>query len=223
VERLDELRGELRTVLGGGRLLDAVLPPIAFAILNAVAGLEPAIIAAVALAAALGVFRAFRGRPWLYAALGLASVTLAALGAWASGSAEGFFLPDLLVGSLLTLACVVSLVLRRPLVALTSHVVRGWTLGWYWHKLVRPAYFEVTAAWTIIFAVRLFLQVLSLTRGNARASLLLGLLGGWPATIALLIGSYLYGTWRLRALSGPSVDEYNRGAVPPWSGQRSGF
>jgi hypothetical protein len=46
---------------------------------------------------------------------------------------------------------------------------------------------------------------------------------GWPATIALLVVSYLYGTWRLRYLKGPSVEEFKAGAEPPWTGQRRGF
>jgi len=39
----------------------------------------------------------------------------------------------------------------------------------------------------------------------------------------LLVISYLYGTWRLRHLKGPSVEEFKAGAEPPWTGQRRGF
>ena len=49
------------------------------------------------------------------------------------------------------------------------------------------------------------------------------LLTGWPATILLLIASYLYGTWRLRKLGGPSVEEFKAGTEPPWEGQQRGF
>jgi len=35
--------------------------------------------------------------------------------------------------------------------------------------------------------------------------------------------TYLYGTWRLARLGGPSVLEYKEGAAPPWSGQQRGF
>jgi hypothetical protein len=38
-----------------------------------------------------------------------------------------------------------------------------------------------------------------------------------------LIASYLYGTWRLRNLGGPSVEEFKSGAEPPWEGQQRGF
>jgi hypothetical protein len=49
------------------------------------------------------------------------------------------------------------------------------------------------------------------------------LLTGWPATILLLVISYLYVTWRLRTLGGPSVEEFRTGEEPPWEGQRRGF
>jgi len=49
------------------------------------------------------------------------------------------------------------------------------------------------------------------------------LVTGWPATILLLVISYVYGTWRLRHLEGPNVEEFRAGAEPPWAGQRRGF
>jgi hypothetical protein len=42
---------------------------------------------------------------------------------------------------------------------------------------------------------------------------------GWPATIVLLVVSYLYGTWRLRNLSGPSTKSSNK--APSRRGQAS--
>jgi hypothetical protein len=108
-------------------------------------------------------------------------------------------------------------------VAWTSYIARRWPLDWYWHPKARPAYNEVTLAWAVFFAIRLGLQW-SLFQEQAA-----GLLGvvqvvtGWPATIALLVISYLYGSWRLRHLKGPSVEEFKAGAEPPWTGQRRGF
>jgi len=97
------------------------------------------------------------------------------------------------------------------------------TLGWYWHPQVRPAYAEVTLAWAVFFALRLLLQW-SLFREAAAALMgVVQILTGWPATIALLVLSYLFGTWRLRRLQVPSVEEFNDGASAPWSGQQRGF
>ena len=221
--KLQELTSEFRTVVGGGRLVDSLLPPLLFALLDALFGLLVAAGGAVAVAALLALLRLVRGQPLLYALLGLAGVAVAALSAWGAGGAQGFFLPGLLSGALLTLGCLGSVLARRPLVALTSHIARGWPLGWYWHPLVRPAYTEVTAAWALFFALRLALQAMAFLRGQDAVGVWVGLLGGWPATVVLLAASYLYGLWRLGRLGGPGMDEFRRGQPPPWEGQRQGF
>ena len=38
-----------------------------------------------------------------------------------------------------------------------------------------------------------------------------------------LIFSYIYGSWRLKNLGGPSVEEFNENKLPPWEGQIRGF
>jgi hypothetical protein len=121
------------------------------------------------------------------------------------------------------LLCLASLALGQPLVAWTSHVVRRWPREWYWHPKVRPAYAEVTVAWAVFFGVKLVLQAQLIRLGALQEIVWFQALSGWPATIALLLVSYLYGTWRLRRLGGPSVEEYRRGAPPPWSSQQRGF
>jgi hypothetical protein len=77
--------------------------------------------------------------------------------------------------------------------------------------------------WALFFALRLVLQ-LALLRGAVPGSLAVAnVVMGWPATIVLLAVSYLYGTWRLRVLQGPSVEEYRDSIGPPWKGQHRGF
>jgi hypothetical protein len=46
---------------------------------------------------------------------------------------------------------------------------------------------------------------------------------GFPATMSVLVLSYVYGTWRLRNLKGPGIDEFREGKSPPWEGQKKGF
>jgi hypothetical protein len=223
MDKLQELVSEFRSVVGGGRLIDSLAPPLLFALLNALFGLLVAGVGAVAAAVLLALYRLMRGQRLLYAMLGLAGVAIAAISAWGAGGPQGFFLPELLSGALLTLGCLVSILVGRPLVALTSHVARGWPMDWYWHHSVRPAYTEVTAAWALFFGLRLALQVLAFLRGQDAVGVWIGVLGGWPATVLLLAASYLYGLWRLNRLGGPSVEEFRRGQPPPWEGQRRGF
>ena len=137
--------------------------------------------------------------------------------------AEGYFVPAIITGAFTVVLCGVSIVAGRPLVAWTSYVARRWPLGWYWHPRVRPAYTEVTIAWTVVFAVKLAVQLLFFQEAQAGALAVVNVITGWPATVVLLALSYVYGLWRLGHLQGPSVAEFEAGAEPPWTGQRRGF
>ena len=222
-DKARELLEEFRAVAGKVGLLDTILPPVLFLLLNGLAGFNAAMIGALGLSFVIAVLRLRRGQSLLYALAGLGSVGFAIALAFLLGRSEGFFLPGIVNGGVTVALALVSLLIRKPMVAWTSYLARRWPLDWYWHEKVRPAYTEVTVAWLLYFSAKLFWQV-SLFQGNAVDELtLVNTLTGWPATIALLIFSYLYGTWRLAQLRGPSVEEFRNGAPAPWSGQRRGF
>jgi len=46
---------------------------------------------------------------------------------------------------------------------------------------------------------------------------------GLPATISVLLLSYIYGILRLRNLKGPSIEEFELNMDKPWKGQSKGF
>ena len=222
-DKARELLEEFRTVTGKVGLLDTILPPILFLLLNGLAGFTAAMIGALGLSIVIAALRLRRDQSLLYAMAGLGSVGLAIAFALLLGRSEGFFLPGIVNGGLTVALALVSLLIRKPMVAWTSYLARRWPLDWYWHEKVRPAYTEVTVAWLAYFALKLFWQV-SLFQGREIDELtLVNTLTGWPATIALLIISYLYGTRRLAQLRGPSVEEFRNGVPAPWSGQKRGF
>ena len=222
-DRARELLEEFRSVAGKVGLLDTILPPILFLLLNGLADFTAAMIGALGLSVLIAVLRLRRGQSLVYALGGMGSVGLAIALALLLGRSEGYFLPGIVNGGLTVALALVSLLIRKPMVAWTSYMARRWPLDWYWHEQVRPAYTEVTVAWLAFFAIRLFWQV-TLFQNNAVDQLaFVNALTGWPATIALLVFSYLYGTWRLARLGGPSVEEFRSGAPAPWSGQRRGF
>ncbi|MFZ5809513.1 MAG: DUF3159 domain-containing protein [Chloroflexota bacterium] len=204
-------------------MLDTILPPVLFLLLNGLAGFRAAMIGALALSALIAVLRLRRGQSILYALGGLGSVGLAIALALLLGRSESYFLPGILNGGLTVALTLVSLLIGKPIVAWTSYLARRWPLEWYWHPRVRPAYYEVTIAWLFYFTVRLFLQVSVYRNQDVGQLAWVNALTGWPATILLLVVSYLYGTWRLARLGGPSVEEFRNGAPPPWQGQRRGF
>jgi hypothetical protein len=222
--RFGEIWEELQTVFSGRvRWTDALLPPLLFLIVNAIFSFQIALWGSLGIALLFVGFRLFRRQPLRYALGGLGGVLLATIVARFVGSAEGYFLPGIVSGVLTSLLCLVSVAVRRPLVAWTSYITRRWPIDWYWHPQVRPAYSEVTLAWAIFFALRTLLQF-GLFQDQAAGALgLFQLISGWPAIILLLVASYLYGIWRLGRLGGPSVEEFKAYAEPPWQGQTRGF
>ena len=222
-DKARELLEEFRAVAGKVGLLDTILPPILFLLLNGLAGFTAAMIGALGLCVLIALLRLRRGQSLLYALAGMGSVGLAIALALLLGRSEGFFLPGIVNGGLTIALALVSLLICKPMVAWTSYLARRWPLDWYWHEKVRPAYTEVTRAWIIFFALRLLWQVTLFQGQDVSQLALVNTLTGWPATIVLLIVSYLYGTWRLAQLQGPSVEEFNNNTPAPWQGQRRGF
>jgi len=220
--KLYEIREELKSVLSGSTI-DAILPPVVFAVVNGLAGLDIAAGVALVLAVGLGVIRLIRKQAWQCALGGLAGVGLAVGLALVTRNAASYFLPAIIGSGLLFLLAFISLLIGKPLAAWVSHLTRGWPLMWFWRKDVKPAYREVTWAWALFFAMRLILQVILFQQGEASTLAWANTLLGWPVTIVVLVLSYLYGIWRLRRLGGPGVDEFESDTQPPWRGQRRGF
>lgn len=177
----------------------------------------------LALAIFYAGYRIHQGKSVFSSLGGLGGVIFAIFVARWSGRDENFFLPGIISNQIWIIAFFASLVFGRPLIALGSHFLRRWPLGWYWHPQVRPAYMEVSALWFVFLALRSIFQ-LSLYLNQAVDELaVLSLLTGAPSTLALLAVSYIYGTWRLKQLGGPGVIEFQREESPPWRGQNQGF
>lgn len=222
--RFVELVEEFQLVVAGrNNLIDSILPPIAFFVLDVNWGIESAMAGAVVLAWVIALIRFSRRQPITFALGGVAAVGIAVGFSIWMGKAEAFFLPTLLSGLGTVLLCVGSVLARRPMVAWTSFLARGWPLQWYWHPQVRPAYSEVTLGWALFFAVRWLYQFDLFAHADLGMLASTNFILGWPSTVILLAVSYLYGLWRLNELKGPSVDEFKRGVPSPWTGQRRGF
>jgi len=222
--KTEELINELRqVVLGESNLADTIIPTIIFLVVNGAFGFESAMWASLLMAVLIGAIRWRRGQSLQFALAGIGSVLLAILLSRIVGRQEGYFLPAIANGALVFIVTLASVLIGRPLVAWTSHFARRWPLDWYWHPQVRPAYSEVTLFWAVVFGLRLWGQVLLFRAEQPERFAAFTTLGGWPTTIILLVLSYLYGSWRLSQLKGPSVEEFNTGAPSPWQGQQRGF
>jgi hypothetical protein len=223
-DKIQELTEEFRTVVvGESSLVDTVIPTVVFLIVNGVLGFEYATWSSLLMALVITALRLRRGQPLQYAIAGVGSVVFAVAISRVTGRAEGYFLPAIASGALAFIVTLVSVLVRRPLVAWTSYFARRWPLDWYWHPMVRPAYSEVTLVWAVVFGLRLWLQVILFRADEPGRFAAFTVIGGWPTTIALLVLSYLYGSWRLKALRGPSVEEFKANTPAPWKGQLRGF
>lgn len=221
---ITEIRGEARElVFGRVPVADGVLPPLVFVGFNAIWGVIPAAIAGTGSALLIVVWRLSRGRPLRFALAGLVGTGLAVALALRSGSARDYFLPGLLGGVATTILIAVSIAWRRPLVAWTSWLTRGWPMDWYWHPNVRPAYSRASWLWAGFFAVRTSAQGWLYLTGQETALGLVRLIAGWPGLLALLAVTYYLGRRWLIGLEGPSVEEFENRSGPPWTGQQRGF
>jgi hypothetical protein len=224
VSLLREIANEFRQiVLGRSGVLDAALPPVLFVLVQSLWNFQAAMWSALLVVMVLGVLRLLRGDSVLYTLGGAGGVLLAIGLTFLVGGEENYFLPGLMMSALTIFLCFISVIAGRPLVAWTSYIARRWPQDWYWHRKVRPAYAEVTILWGLYFLLRFAVQWYFYKGGTVGQLGWLNLLLGWPATVVLLILSYLYGTWRLRKLGGPSVEEFKSGEKPPWQSQRRGF
>ena len=219
---MHEIYDELKTVLKG-KTLDVLIPPVAFAVLNGRVSLLIAVGVASFLAFLLGLHRFRQGSNLYYALGGFIGVLIASGFALLADNASNFFIPDIVGSVLFILVGVVSFGLKRPLAAWVSHIVRGWDRGWFWRDDVRPAYSEVTLFWTLMVAIRLAVEVYLYINADAQALAVWNIVLGLPATVAVLIITYIYGIFRLHTLGGPGIEEYQNGVSPPYKGQRRGF
>jgi len=220
--QVKEIFEEIRSLISG-KTLDALLPPLIFVIINNSLGIDRAVTGSLLLAVILAIIRLMRKQTWKYALGGFFGVALASGLVHITKNASNFFIGSIISSVFLFLTALLSVFINKPMAAWTSHLSRGWPLEWYWRKDIKPAYNEVTWCWTLFIFVRLMIQFLLWQRGNVFTLAWANILLGWPMTLFVLIGSYIYGIWRLKQLGGPGVEEYREGKNPPWKGQTRGF
>ena len=145
---------------GVSGLIYASIPSVAYVIVNAIAGLDAAIVVAIGASSGLILLRVLRKEPIQPAVSGLLGVVVASLIALYTGSAEGYFLPGIWISLAMAVVFAVSIVMRRPLVgviwnALTS---AGERALWHTDKRALHAFDVATLAFVAVFAARYVVQ-----------------------------------------------------------------
>jgi hypothetical protein len=161
------VRRQMLDSIGGwsGAIVTAI-PTTVFIIVNVVAALRWAIIAAVGSALVLTGYRLVRRQPIQQALSGLFGVLIAALIAARTGQARGYFLLGIWTSFLYAIPFGVSVLVRRPLVGLiwefldpTPEPSDGAHHGrWYQRRPLLLAYTWSTLAATAVFLARGIVQ-----------------------------------------------------------------
>ena len=147
--------------IGGWRgLLDSGLPVVVFVAVNAVAGLRPAIWAAIGAGVVLFGIRIAMRQSVQQALSGFFGILIAAFIANRTGEAKGYFLFGIWASFLYAGVFLVSLLARWPLVGLIWEYVDGRGIGTAWRKdrpLMR-VYLLCTLLWVLVFLARGLVQ-----------------------------------------------------------------
>jgi hypothetical protein len=139
---------------GGIRgLVYAALPVTTFAVTNSLAGLRPAIVAAIGVASSILVWQLVRRESTRPALFGFAAVAVCAAFAFVTGRAKDFYLPGIWMYLGLAIAFTASIVIRRPLVGVGWAWVTGRDGRWRHVPRVRRAFdlatvVMATASWS---------------------------------------------------------------------------
>lgn len=186
----ERYRQQVMSTIGGwsGMVITAV-PPLVFVIVNALAGLRPAIFAAIGAGAVVALYRAVRKQPLQQAATGLVGVAFAAFIAWRTGQARGYFLVGIVTSFGYAAAFGISLLLRKPLVGYVWEFLEPSPrrdVPWQREPLLLRAYSWATFAGFLLFAARAAVQT-SLFASDHTGWLAVARLGmGYPLYIGVL-------------------------------------
>ena len=182
----EQYRQQLLTSLGGwsGTVITAI-PTVVFVVVNAFAGLRPAIVAAIASAVLLAIYRMLRKQPVQQAVTGLIGVVIASLIAGGTGQARGYFLWGIWTSFAYAAAFAVSLVVRRPIVGVAWEFLDPSPSAdrpWYRQPPLLRAYALATVGGLVLFLARGVVQT-ALFREDAT---------GWLAVARIAMGYPLF-------------------------------
>lgn len=186
--------GETFAELLGGRraALDATLGPLAFGV-GFVAGgqsIEWGVGAAIAVTAALGVWRLMAGDKPRAVLVGLLGVVVAALIALYTNRPEDFFLIRIATNAASALAWAVSIVLRWPLLGVVVGGVLGQRGTWRRDPALLRAYSRASWIWVLQYVVRLAVWLPLYWAGQTEALTFATLALTWPVVAACLAVSW---------------------------------
>src|SRR5690349_4015468 len=181
-------------------LVLASVPTFAFVVVDAIAGLDAAIVAAVGTSVGLILLRVLRKEAIQPAVSGLIGVLVASLIAFYSGSAEGYFLPGIWASLVMAVIFAVSVLVRRPLVGVIWKLLTSADVGQSWRddKVAVHAFDVATLAFVAVFAARFVVQEWLYGAGSTGWLAFARIAMGYPLLAVALLVTY----WAVRRARG---------------------
>lgn len=152
----------LARALGGwAGVIDSGLPFLVFTIVYLATdrNLQVAIYAALGTAAILALLRLARKQSLRQVLAGLLGIAIAAFIARRTGNADNFFLPGILTNAAYTAACLVSILVKRPLLGYVLETMRGNDMSWVKDKKQHKLFSTITWLWTLMFGIRVAIML----------------------------------------------------------------
>lgn len=175
--------------LGGiSGMIYSTIPVVVFVLVNSVASLGPALVAAIGVAVAIAVWRLVRREPLQPAVSGLFGVAIGGFVAHRTGQARDFFLVGIWYSALLAVVFGVSALVRWPLAGVIWHGINGDGQGWRADRALRRAYTLATVLWAVMFAVK-FVAQRWLYNANEPGWLAVARIAGYALTGLALLGT----------------------------------
>jgi hypothetical protein len=189
----EEQRKKVLEAFGGKRgLIDSGVPALVFLVVfNLRDSLRDAIYAALALSAALTIWRLIRRDTLQHALSGIVGVLICAWFARNSGKAEDFYLPGLITNVLYGIVYLVANLAGFPILGLILGPIFGENLAWRKDLARKRAYTNAGWLWVGLFISRLVVQYPLYKAGNVDLLGIARLAMGYPLFLAVVWGSWL--------------------------------
>jgi Protein of unknown function (DUF3159) len=194
--------------IGGVRgLVESALPTLVFLVVYLIThDLVVSVVAPIGLALIFIVARAGARAPITAAVAGAIGIAFTALLTVITGRAENNFLPGIWINSIFLVVLIVSLIVRRPLLAFIVGFIVGDSAEWFADKAKRRAMTIATWGWIALFAARLAIEVPLYLAADISAQGVARLITGVP-----LYATMLWITWLLvrTVYSGKDRDDFD--------------